>query len=558
MNFLNNAIAQVSELFRSMTPGARVTAGLLLAVVVVSFGYLVRQGTSGPDSFLFGGAPLSDGELNRIELAIASANLSGNVREGNRIRVPAGQQAAFLGAIADAGAQPANFNTILEEALGKTSPWESRDAARERIKDARQRQLSEIVRSMPWVEEAVVIFDEQETRGLSKQKLVTASVSVQPKLGEDVDALRADRLKKFLAGAVIGLQKDSIVVTDLGEGGLYAGGSAMDPAMFDNPYYKDKVMYEQLKRESILRILSPLIPGALVEVNAELDDTATETTITTTPDKTTQVALRSTETEESTKQATGAGGGRPGAVANSAIANGQGNAAESQPQNQSEMTKTVTETESEVGREQKHVTRQGFTPKEVQASVAIPTSHFEKVWRQQNIGAANAPTPEELKIIESEVIAQVQNIVEPLIKKTGDLGQDTFKRIRVVPLATLPVPQIEPPTISTKAIAWTSRYWNTLAMLGVAMFSLMVLRSVVKAAPPAAPNATPAAPALALSANEGSTPTSAEPAADAPDDDRPRLRLKKGTTVKDDLLQIVKEDPDAAADILRAWIGKAG
>ena len=60
----------------------------------------------GPDAFLFGGEALSDGDLNRIELAIAKANLSGHAREGNRIRVPAGQQAAYLAAIADAGASP--------------------------------------------------------------------------------------------------------------------------------------------------------------------------------------------------------------------------------------------------------------------------------------------------------------------------------------------------------------------------------------------------------------------------------------------------------------------
>ena len=77
MDFLNKSIAQVSELFRSMTPGARVTSGLLLAVVIVSVGYLFRQGTSGPDAFLFGGEPLPDGQLIRVEAAIAQAGLSG-------------------------------------------------------------------------------------------------------------------------------------------------------------------------------------------------------------------------------------------------------------------------------------------------------------------------------------------------------------------------------------------------------------------------------------------------------------------------------------------------
>src|SRR4051812_19469482 len=76
MDFLNKAIAQLSELFRSMTPGARVTAGLLLAVVIVSMGYLFRQGASGPDAYLFGGEALSDGQLTSVEAAIAKAGLS--------------------------------------------------------------------------------------------------------------------------------------------------------------------------------------------------------------------------------------------------------------------------------------------------------------------------------------------------------------------------------------------------------------------------------------------------------------------------------------------------
>jgi flagellar M-ring protein FliF len=101
MDFLNKSIAQVSELFRSMTPGARVTAGLLLAIVVVSVGYLFRQGTAGPDAYLFGGEALSDDQLIRVEAAIAKAELSNAVREGNRIRVPSGQQAAYLAAVAD-------------------------------------------------------------------------------------------------------------------------------------------------------------------------------------------------------------------------------------------------------------------------------------------------------------------------------------------------------------------------------------------------------------------------------------------------------------------------
>ena len=54
MDFLNKGIAQVSDLFRSMTPGARITAGLLLTVVVVSLAYLFNRQTASADAYLLG------------------------------------------------------------------------------------------------------------------------------------------------------------------------------------------------------------------------------------------------------------------------------------------------------------------------------------------------------------------------------------------------------------------------------------------------------------------------------------------------------------------------
>jgi flagellar M-ring protein FliF len=110
--------------------------------------------------------------------------------------------------------------------------------------------------------------------------------------------------------------------------------------------------------------------------------------------------------------------------------------------------------------------------------------------------------------------------------------------------------------MASTATSWIGRYWSTLGMLGVAMFSLLVLRSVVNNKPgdASAPTAG-AAPGLTLHTEE---PQTKSDSGDESPDDRPRLRLKKGKSVKDDLADIVREDPDAAADILRSWIGKAG
>jgi flagellar M-ring protein FliF len=89
------------------------------------------------------------------------------------------------------------------------------------------------------------------------------------------------------------------------------------------------------------------------------------------------------------------------------------------------------------------------------------------------------------------------------------------------------------------------------------MFSLLVLRSVVNGKPsnPANP-ATASASSLTLQAEDAKA--AAEESGEAGEEGRPKLRLKKGTSVKADLMEIVREDPDAAADILRSWISKTG
>jgi flagellar M-ring protein FliF len=551
MDFLNKAITQVSELFRSMTPAARVTAGLLLGVIVVSLGYLLRQGTAGPDAFLFGGEALSDGELNRIEVALGEAGLTG-VREGNRLRVPAAQQAAALAAIADADALPKNFHTILEDALGKAAPWESSVATRERLKIAKQRQLTEIIRAMRWVEDAVVVYDEQPPRGISGTKLVTGSVNVQPAAGESLTPSRSKALQKLVAYSVVGMKPENVAVTNLGEGGIYGGDDEMSFELFEDDYYRTKIAFETQLRERIWDQLRDMIPGVRVEVNAELDATKEEITHTRKPDSKT-APLRIMETEESTIQSTGGSGGQPGPIAQGPTRQG---AAASPEQNKNETKSSTEETENVVGIEESRVLKGGYVPKEVHATVLIPSSYVESVWKTKNPTATDPPKPEDLVIVENQVKTTVENFVQPLLLLQATRGQNTYKYVYVQFLPSLPGPTIEPPSTTSQALAWAGRYWSTLAMLGVAMFSLLVMRSVVRGGPAdAGSNASATGAGITLHTED--TPSRPEDGVDESPDDRPRLRLKKSKSVKDDLVEIVHEDPDAAAEILRSWIGKA-
>ena len=64
MDFLKRGLGQVADLFETMTPAARLTTGMLLAVLVVSFVYLFRQNVEGEGMFLFDGIDLNGAEIS--------------------------------------------------------------------------------------------------------------------------------------------------------------------------------------------------------------------------------------------------------------------------------------------------------------------------------------------------------------------------------------------------------------------------------------------------------------------------------------------------------------
>ena len=192
------------------------------------------------------------------------------------------------------------------------------------------------------------------------------------------------------------------------------------------------------------------------------------------------------------------------------------------------------------------------------ATVTIPSSYIEDVWKSRNPTATEPPKPEDLKPVQDDVVTKIENIVEPLLLLQANKGQNTYKHVQrrgarfaagAGDRAAVDGEQGDGLGRPILEHAGDARRGD-VQPAGAAI--------VVKGAA-GEPDGRRrcASPALTLHADEPAkrrTPTKRE----EPDDERPRLRLKKGKSLKDDLVEIVREDPDAAADILRSWIGKAG
>lgn len=548
MDFLTPTITQVRELFASMTPGARVTAGLLVAVVVVSLGFLFQKATAGPDEYLFGGEPIGRDQLPRMEAAMASANVDYEV-DGNRIKVARTDRLAAIAAIADKSELPAEFHHLMKDALDGGHMFDFKGDKEMRYRQAREAQASLILSEFPWVDRANVIFNVRKTSSLRGGRKASAAVSIKPAVGESLDTKRVRVVKDFVSKAC-DVPLDQIAITNSGSD-IDGVGDDLDPEDFDHPFYKLKAQQERAIRKKINNGLR-FIPGVLVEVNALLDPVSESQSTVVTPDAQ-AVVLRKRNTNENDKQIVGVASNQVGVEANGPEGIGRDNALARQDSKTS--TTDVTNTDSVVGTTTKQTTTAGFILKQAEASVAVPMSFVEAVYRSEN------PTPEgeEPQAIDRNMLTEtlttekkrIEEIVRPMLPKLA-LGQDEYKQVTVEFFRDFPEEPMPEPSLATGAMGYLGKYGNTLAMAGLAVFSLVMLRTMVSST--GKDTSAGELPSLQLDGEAlGDNPLEEESA----ENDRPKLKLRKADTLKDDLTEMVGSDPDAAAAILKSWINNA-
>ena len=267
MDFLNKALAQLNELFRSMTPAGRITAVLLVVVIIISGGYLFNHQFSSADGFLFGGEPVAAGQLPAMEAAFGKKNLTDYELEGNRIKVPQGKQAVYMAALADAGAMPHNFLDSLKNSLDSGGMFVDRQKREALLKVGLQDELSKIIGQMNGIEWAKVLYNVELPETFNARKSITASVTVKP-VGSQTLSTEQVQMIRQAVGPAIGASPESVSVID-SNGRAYPGGEPGGGDVTQDRYLNTKLEYEQ-KFTDRIRPLLGFVKGAVVTVNVEL------------------------------------------------------------------------------------------------------------------------------------------------------------------------------------------------------------------------------------------------------------------------------------------------
>jgi flagellar M-ring protein FliF len=530
MDFLNKAFAQLNELFRSMTVGARITAGLLLVVVVVSLVYLFRYETSSPDLYLMGGEPISAAEITAMRLAFGKAGLNSYVCEGDRIRIPRGQQHLYMAALADSKALPNSFFKYMTEAVAGQSGFslEGKDVFDAKKKLAWEKDMSLIIGSMTGIQQARVVIHVDTKRGLVEQTLKTALVTVKPIGSGPLDESVVPCIR-YAVAAGAGMKPSDVTVLDLNGRRTFSGDAESGGSPGDAPYYAAKRHAEQVWRQKILGALSSYVPGASVAVNVELEKELRRRETEQKPDAK-PVPYRKTEKTRTKTRDGSTPAGRPGFQANQpqALATTTGKGSHEEEED------SMTTEDSAYGTKSVETEMPGLTPTRVTASIGVPTSYFERVWRERN------PTPPGEQ---AKSPSAVVGLLPPL-----DKGGDAAQLVTVTEFQDITAEPVREPGMTERTLDWLVRNWSTLGLIFLGMFSLVVLRSMIRAAPAAH------APPKAAAGPESPAETEPLPQ-ETPAQHRLRRLTAGGPTLRDELSELVAEDPDAAANVLRTWIG---
>lgn len=553
MDFLNNAYSQLQAVLKPMSTSSKITTGLLLALVLIGVATLFQYQQLGGDVYLLGGHVFTREEMSAAIAAFADASLNDYHEENFRIRVPRSKRYQYVAAMSQANAMPETASELWGQ-MFSGSLLESREVKQWRNHYRKKRELERTLAGLSGVKTASVEFDVEKSSTLMGTPKKSALVAVTPSAPR---ALSASVVQSVRESAAFWLNMDpnEVGVLDMFANRTYRGDSAGSFAGGQDAYSALKAIRESELTKKLYDQLD-FIPGAKINVQIELEpEVLHQTTSIKYNDKPTQLQS-STQTEEET--VSGGQAGRPGVTTNNDPANSAASVANATTETTRNSTRE--EQKSIVGQERVMTQKLPYSPKDVTVSIFIPRSHVTKIWRQDNPPAEGEeptpPNPTQIEAIEKQITQGVEEVVNNLLPRV-QAGVDPFPRVVVRFHHDLKPELLEGPSQSALVMDWLQDNLTSIGMGFLGLIGLVFLRGMIKSTGTSSP------PGVGDSlGGDGDTgdrgATSAEEAeeeSELANSLRERFRGAEGPNLREELADMVREDPDAAATVLSVWIG---
>ena len=192
-----------------------VMAALAITTIVIAVNLPKKQASCE----LIEGCALRNADLQRMQVVLNSAGLSDYEIDGNSIYVPKPKRDVYLKAITDADALPADLCWREEEV--SVNPLLSRDQREQIRMKEKKNQVRDMVTRLPFVEQAWFEMDRVKAKSAFQNEEQSAVIMIQPTGKHLLDRDEIETIRGLITGSIAGMDRNSIVVTDLNAGFAY-------------------------------------------------------------------------------------------------------------------------------------------------------------------------------------------------------------------------------------------------------------------------------------------------------------------------------------------------
>ncbi len=549
MAILQSQLESLKRQLSGLETSQRVALGLCVVIIALAF-VMLSQWAQHREM-----VPLYADIMNEEELSdtIRQLQLLGEDYEDRKgtLYVRPGDWRRLIMLLNERSTGPKTLKVTFENLVKEQDIFASAQKTEWQQNIALMNELAMTIEAWPRVTEAhVMVASESRSRRLNRTNEPKATVSVKLVGGQRMDKAVVESMARLVAGAVPGLEPQSVSVTDMIAGRSY---TVEDP---DDQFGSQLYELQQHKEAQLLEKIRDLlnyIPGVNAQVTVKIDDQAiSQSDITMEEPPIKRELIDDTVTSNiSTAQ-------EPGVSANTSVnlrAGGQGQTS----------TKEKKETEFMESRGQKRTVTEKRPGAILQAaaSIGVPRSYFVGALKAISGTPDEEPAPQQLDGFIEEQKQEIQRQVAPIL----DAVAERESTVVVTVFSDNAVAYIAPPPVSEAQEALTMQRFITangrqlglaaLALLAMGMMMMMVRKAGAAAALPQGgePDGPLTGPLGELTVDAGPIGKAGAPDAFliAQETDESSIRARQ---IAQQVSDLINDDPEGAAQLVRRWIDR--
>ncbi len=546
MDALKAQLTKIQQQLSGLTASQKMLTAALAAIMVMTLLWWGRYASTA-DMVAVLDQPMRAEDIGRIKTTLTSVGIDARV-DGDRVMVPADKKEEAVATLAMDQMLPDDFSSAMTETLKDLNPFTPSEIADKTINDAMQRELASYIRHMPGVSNAAVFLPTVATNPYDVQTQPTASINVMMRSGGKADSKLAYGIASLVRGAKPGLEYSKINLIFDGHNfpledhqGIAGGGGG---ELLEREQEAEHTYQQKLKDQ-----LAYFGPGVFASVKVKINNSIT----TSEENKVTDIKTKESQTEhtEERTNAPQATSGEPGVVPNA----GMSAQAPATDQSSEPASETIKDNNKfEVLPSRLHATSQNYGGDAtiLSADVRLPRSYFVRYAKRLSSNNSTDDKAVEAVIADQlpKIIAGVKNVLS--LREEGAITVDTYMDdLPELAAATTVEPASSAMTLSLGDHA------KEVAVGALAIISLFMVAMMVRKSTPAPIIAAPVelkeAPALVGGEDIAGEAVEGNPMLDGMELDEDAIKAQQ---MVEQVSTMVKENPDAAANLVKRWLNR--